>query len=45
MSLSSLLRRQGKVAEARQRLADVYSWFTEGFELADLKKAQTLLEA
>jgi predicted ATPase len=44
MSLSRLLRRQGRMAEARQRLADVYSRFTEGFELPDLQKAQTLLE-
>jgi predicted ATPase len=45
MSLSRLWRRQGKRAEACQVLADVYQWFTEGFETADLKAARSLLEA
>src|SRR5205823_211927 len=44
MSLSRLWQRQGKRAEARQVLADVYQWFTEGFETADLKAARVLLE-
>jgi predicted ATPase/class 3 adenylate cyclase len=45
MSLSRLWQRQGKRAEACQVLADVYQWFTEGFETADLKAARALLEA
>jgi predicted ATPase len=43
MSLSRLWRRQGKKEEARQLLAEVYNWFTEGFDTADLKEAQQLL--
>ena len=45
MSLSRLWQRQGKRAEARQLLADVYGWFTEGFDTADLQEAKALLEA
>ncbi|MBI3799820.1 MAG: hypothetical protein HY268_22960 [Deltaproteobacteria bacterium] len=37
MSLSRLWLRQGKKAEARQRLAEIYGWFTEGFDLVDLQ--------
>jgi predicted ATPase len=44
MSLSRLWQRQGKTAPARQLLTEVYSWFTEGFDTADLKEAQALLE-
>jgi tetratricopeptide (TPR) repeat protein len=44
MSLSRLWQRQGKRAEARQLLADVYGWFTEGFDTADLQEAKALLE-
>ncbi|MBV8107729.1 MAG: AAA family ATPase [Hyphomicrobiales bacterium] len=44
MSLSRLRRRQGKSAEARQTLAGVYGWFTEGFEVADLRDARALLD-
>jgi len=44
MSLSRLWQRQGKKDEARQLLADVYGWFTEGFDTADLKTAKALLE-
>jgi predicted ATPase len=44
MSLSRLCDRQGKPAEARQMLADLYGWFTEGFDTADLKDAAALLE-
>jgi predicted ATPase len=44
MSLSRLWQRQGKRAEAHQMLAEVYGWFTEGFDTADLQKAQALLE-
>jgi predicted ATPase len=43
MSLSRLWQRQGKKAEARQILAEVYSWFTEGFETQDLRDAKALL--
>jgi predicted ATPase len=42
-SLASLLRKQGRIAEARDALASVDGWFTEGFEFADLKDAKTLL--
>ena len=38
-------RDQGRRAEARDLLAPVYGWFTEGFETADLKEAKSLLEA
>jgi hypothetical protein len=37
-------QRQGKKEEARQRLAEIYSWFTEGFDTADLQGAKALLE-
>jgi len=43
MSLSRLWQSQGKKDEARQRLAEIYSWFTEGFDTADLKEAKALL--
>ena len=44
LSLSRLWQQQGKRAAARQLLAEVYGWFTEGFETADLQEAQALLE-
>ena len=44
MSLARLWRDQGKGREARELLAPVYGWFTEGFETHDLKEAKTLLE-
>ena len=44
MSLSRLWQQQGKQAEARELLAPVYGWFTEGFDTADLQEAKTLLE-
>ena len=44
MSLSRLWQQQGKTTEARDLLAPIYDWFTEGFETADLKEAQALLE-
>jgi predicted ATPase len=44
MSLSRLWLRQGKKDEARQMLAEVYGWFTEGFDTVDLREAKTLLE-
>jgi predicted ATPase len=43
--LSRLWQRQGKRAEARQLLAEIYHWFTEGFASADLLEARRLLEA
>ena len=45
MSLARLWRDQGKPQQARELLAPVYSWFTEGFDTRDLKEAKTLLEA
>ena len=36
---------QGKVQQARELLAPVYGWFTEGFDTRDLKEAKALLEA
>jgi hypothetical protein len=41
--LSRLWQQQGKTAAARQRLAEVYGWFTEGFATPDLQAAQALL--
>jgi predicted ATPase len=43
MSLSRLWQRQGKRDEARQLLTEVYCWFTEGFDTADLQEAKALL--
>ena len=45
MSLSRLWRRQGRGAEARQLLSEIYHWFTEGFETADLRAAKAWLDA
>jgi predicted ATPase len=44
MSLARLWRDQGKVSDARDLLAPVYGWFTEGFDTRDLKEAKALLE-
>lgn len=44
MSLSRLWQQQGKRHAARQRLAEIYNWFTEGFDTRDLKEAAVLLE-
>ena len=44
MSLARLWRSQGKVHQARELLAPVYGWFTEGFDTRDLKEAKALLE-
>jgi predicted ATPase len=44
MSLGRLWQRQGKTEHARQLLTEVYTWFTEGFDTADLQEAQALLE-
>jgi predicted ATPase len=43
MSLARLWRDQGKVHQARELLAPVYGWFTEGFDTRDLKEAKALL--
>jgi predicted ATPase/class 3 adenylate cyclase len=43
MSLSRLWRQQGKRNEARELLAPIYGWFTEGFDTADLQEAKGLL--
>jgi predicted ATPase/class 3 adenylate cyclase len=43
-SLARLLDKQGKRAEARVMVADIYNWFTEGFDTADLRDAKALLE-
>jgi class 3 adenylate cyclase/predicted ATPase len=44
MSMARLWRYQGKLQEARELLAPVYGWFTEGFDTRDLKEAKALLE-
>ena len=43
-SLARLLAKQDRCDEARTMLADVYGWFTEGFDTADLKDAKALLD-
>jgi predicted ATPase len=44
-SMARLWRHQGKRNEARELLAPVYGWFTEGFATRDLKEAKALLDA
>jgi predicted ATPase len=44
MSFARLLASQGKRDEARTMLAEIYNWFTEGFDTVDLKEAKALLE-
>jgi tetratricopeptide (TPR) repeat protein len=44
MSLSRLWQQLGKQVEARQQLAEIYDWFTEGFDTQDLQEAKALLE-
>ena len=44
MSMARLSRDQGKVQQARELLAPVYGWFTEGFGTRDLKEAKVLLD-
>jgi predicted ATPase len=44
MSMARLRRDQGKRGEARELLAPVYGWFTEGFDTLDLKEAKVLLD-
>ena len=43
MSMALLWRDQGKRQQARDLLAPVYAWFTEGFDTRDLKEAKALL--
>jgi adenylate cyclase len=43
-NLARLLKRQGKIGEARKMLAKIYNWFTEGFDTADMKDAKALLD-
>ena len=43
--MARLWRGQGKRDEARDLLAPVYGWFTEGFDTLDLKEPKTLLDA
>jgi adenylate cyclase len=43
-SLARLLKRQGIRDKARAMLAEIYNWFTEGFEFADLMDAKALLQ-
>jgi predicted ATPase len=45
MSMAELWLAQGKQKEARQLLAPIYGWFTEGFDTLDLKRAKELLDA
>jgi predicted ATPase len=45
MSLSRLWQQQGKKKDAHQLLSEIYGWFTEGFDTADLKEAKALLDA
>jgi predicted ATPase len=44
MSMARLWRDQGKRDEARELLAPVYNWFTEGFDTRDLKETKALLD-
>jgi predicted ATPase len=44
MSLGRLWQQQGKRQEARRLLAEIYGWFTEGFDTADLQEAKVLLQ-
>lgn len=44
MSLARLWNQQGKKVEARKLLTEIYDWFSEGFDTADLKEAETILD-
>jgi predicted ATPase len=44
VSLCRLWQEQGRMDEARQMLAEIYGWFTEGFDMPDLQEAKALLE-
>ena len=43
MSVSRLWQQQGKQQEAHALLAEIYHWFTEGFDTADIRDAKALL--
>jgi hypothetical protein len=43
--MTRLWRDQGNVQQARELLAPVYDWFTEGFDTRDLKEAKALLKS
>jgi predicted ATPase len=44
VSLARLWQQRGKKVEAQQVLAEIYGWFTEGFDTKDLQEAKALLE-
>jgi predicted ATPase len=44
MSMARLWRDQGNAQQARELLAPVYGWFTEGFDMLDLMEAKALLD-
>ena len=44
MSLARLLTKQGRRNKARTMLTEIYNWFTEGFDTADLTEAKALLD-
>ena len=44
ISLARLLAEQGRRDEARTMLAEIYNWFTEGFDTLDLKEAKALID-
>jgi predicted ATPase len=44
VSLGRLWQRQGRKNQARHMLAEMYSWFSEGFDTVDLRQAKALLE-
>ena len=43
LSLGRLWQQQGRTAEARHMVAEIYNWFTEGFDTGDLKEAKAFL--
>ena len=45
MSLARLWQQQGKPREAHELLAEIYGWFTEGFDTKDLQEAKALIES
>ncbi len=44
MSLARLWQKRGKKEEARKMLAEIYGWFTEGFDTKDLQEAKAFLD-
>jgi predicted ATPase len=44
LSLARLWQTQGKIGPAREMLGEIYGWFTEGFDTADLQEARALLD-